>query len=320
MSEPESWSTLASWRNCVWRPEAKRCTCSLFETQIFAPFPLVFLSSLSPFYILRPILYIYIICIKLIRHRTWARQSELRGAPCLRVVVDQEIESGLSFKPKRTVDCTSWTFRSQRNTGECALEWLGVGNRCLQNGEQTENGGILVKHLALVIFTYVEERLRSCCRQVEGSLPLHRQAGVSLGSSHLLQHASGGHVGWGARGPQSQYESQGKTCLWEFPLWRSGVRIQRQQLRLPWRLRFHPQPPAQCVQGSGIAAAVAQVTAVAQIPSLVLEHPYARMRPLKEKLSAFGPDTDMVWTLSQLYWVWLEFQKVPNGGLRFPLH
>ena len=58
----------------------------------------------------------------------------------------------------------------------------------------------------------------------------------------------------------------------EFLLWHSGLRIQLQWLGSLGRYRFDPQL-AQWVKGSGVATAMAQVTAVALIRSLAREPP-----------------------------------------------
>lgn len=54
---------------------------------------------------------VYYICVT---RKTSDEKPGNQSLTChLRVAFDQEIRSGLSFKQKRTVDFTSWTFRSE---------------------------------------------------------------------------------------------------------------------------------------------------------------------------------------------------------------
>lgn len=101
--------------------------------------------------------------------------------------------------------------------------------------------------------------------------------------------------------------------LLEFPLWRSGLRIQLQQLGSLCRRRFDPGL-AQWVKGSGVAATVSRIQSLAQ------ELPHARDAAIRKQnkigalLSApkeLGRDL-----ISSLYWAHMCPSSVDSLDLK----
>lgn len=82
--------------------------------------------------------------------------------------------------------------------------------------------------VSLMVVSYALTQTSSYCKNVRESLPMRAEVGVVV------------------------------------PAVAQWVEIQLQRLGLLWRLRFDPWV-TQCVQGSGTAAAAAQVAAMAQI-------------------------------------------------------